>query len=52
MNVRAGRGLWRNSREVQVALLDERVDQVVHDRHHDQDQNGVDGLEEERSVSS
>lgn len=47
-----GRAFRGNSREVQAALLDERVDHVVHDGHHDQDQNGVDGLEEERYVSS
>lgn len=44
--------LQRNSREVQVALLDERVDHIVHDGHHDQDQDGVDGLVEEGSISS
>lgn len=41
-----------DSREVQLALLDERVDQIVHDGHHDQDEDGVDGLAEKSSVSS
>lgn len=44
--------LRRNSREVQLALLDERIDQIIHHWHHDQDQDGVDGLVEERSIGS
>lgn len=33
-----------NSREVYVALLDQWVDDIVHDGHQNQDQNGVDSL--------
>lgn len=45
------RRLGRNLREVEIALLDERVDQVIHHGHHDEDEDGVDGLVEERSLS-
>lgn len=38
-----------NLPEVQVALLNQRVYQTVHDRHQNQDQDRVDSLVEEKN---